>query len=94
MERQTSGSDSTVSGNHTNRRRTIQRISTRSKSLDNLLCGGIETKAVTEFYGEYISGKNRYVTLYVLQDHRTNRQMKYLGNQSIQTRRANSDLKG
>jgi DNA repair protein RadA len=37
----------------------MQRISTGSKSLDNLLCGGIETKAVTEFYGEHSSGKTQ-----------------------------------
>jgi RecA/RadA recombinase len=39
--------------------KTMQRISTGSKSLDNLLCGGIETKTVTEFYGEYNSGKTQ-----------------------------------
>jgi DNA repair protein RadA len=32
----------------------VERISTGSKQLDNiLLCGGIETQAVTEFYGDY-----------------------------------------
>jgi DNA repair protein RadA len=59
MEQQTSGSDSTVSARHANRPRTIQRISTGSRTLDNLLCGGIETKAMTEFYGAYATGKTQ-----------------------------------
>ena len=42
-----------------NRLKTIERISTGSKSLDNLLCGGIERKAVTEFYGAYATGKTQ-----------------------------------
>jgi DNA repair protein RadA len=37
----------------------IERISTGSKSLDDILGGGIETKAVTEFYGETGSGKTQ-----------------------------------
>ena len=42
----------TTAGDYcSNRLKTIERISTGSKTLDNLLCGGIETKAVTEFYG-------------------------------------------
>ncbi|MGB8024752.1 MAG: hypothetical protein WCF06_10590 [Nitrososphaeraceae archaeon] len=49
----------TASAYHTNRPRTIERISTGSKTLDNLLCGGIETKAVTEFYGASSSGKTQ-----------------------------------
>ncbi len=39
------------------RRQSIERISTGSKNLDDLLGGGVETGAVTEFYGEYGSGK-------------------------------------
>jgi DNA repair protein RadA len=35
------------------------RCSTGSKSLDELLLGGIETQAVTEFYGEFGSGKSQ-----------------------------------
>lgn len=39
------------------RRKAIDRISTGSKNLDDLLGGGIETWAMTEFYGEFGSGK-------------------------------------
>jgi DNA repair protein RadA len=41
------------------RRKAIERISTGSKNLDDLLSGGIETEAVTEFYGEFGSGKTQ-----------------------------------
>lgn len=41
------------------RRKAIERISSGSKSLDDLLAGGIETQAVTEFYGEFGSGKTQ-----------------------------------
>ena len=41
------------------RRRAIERITTGSKNLDDLLAGGIETQAVTEFYGEFGSGKTQ-----------------------------------
>lgn len=41
------------------RRKTIERISTGSRNLDDLLAGGIETQAVTEFYGEFGSGKTQ-----------------------------------
>lgn len=37
----------------------IDRISTGSKRLDDILGGGIETKALTEFYGETGSGKTQ-----------------------------------
>jgi DNA repair protein RadA len=37
----------------------MERISTGSKNLDKILCGGIETSAVTEFYGESSSGKSQ-----------------------------------
>jgi len=36
-----------------------QHISTGSKSFDDLLGGGIETKALTEFYGEFGTGKTQ-----------------------------------
>ena len=39
------------------RRQSIGRISTGSKSLDKLLGGGIETQAITEVFGEFGSGK-------------------------------------
>ena len=41
------------------KRQAIDRISTGSKSLDDLLGGGIETQAVTEFYGEFGTGKTQ-----------------------------------
>lgn len=37
----------------------IRKITTGSKNLDELLGGGIETKTITEFYGEYGSGKTQ-----------------------------------
>jgi DNA repair protein RadA len=40
-------------------RKSMLRCSTGSKSLDGLLLGGIETQAVTEFYGEFGSGKSQ-----------------------------------
>lgn len=41
------------------RRQSIGRISTGSKSLDKLLGGGIETQAITEVFGEFGSGKTQ-----------------------------------
>lgn len=41
------------------RRKSIDRITTGSANLDDLLAGGIETQAVTEFYGEFGSGKTQ-----------------------------------
>ncbi|KUO87319.1 DNA repair and recombination protein RadA [Vulcanisaeta sp. EB80] len=41
------------------KRRGIRRISTGVKSLDELLGGGIETKAITEIVGEFGSGKTQ-----------------------------------
>jgi len=40
-------------------RAVIKKITTGSKNLDNLLGGGIETKQITEFYGEYGTGKTQ-----------------------------------
>ncbi len=37
----------------------IARITTGSKALDNLLMGGVETGAITEFIGEYGAGKTQ-----------------------------------
>jgi DNA repair protein RadA len=36
-----------------------ERVSTGSKNLDNLLGGGVETRAVTEIFGEYGTGKTQ-----------------------------------
>ena len=41
------------------RRSKLLRCTTYSKNLDALLAGGIETQAVTEFYGEFGSGKTQ-----------------------------------
>jgi DNA repair protein RadA len=41
------------------KRKSMLRCSTGSKSLDELLLGGIDTQAVTEFYGEFSSGKSQ-----------------------------------
>jgi DNA repair protein RadA len=40
------------------KRENIKKITTCSKNLDSLLGGGIETNAITEFFGEYGSGKS------------------------------------
>lgn len=40
-------------------RMNVKKITTGSKSLDDLLGGGIETKTITEFYGEYGTGKTQ-----------------------------------
>lgn len=37
----------------------ILRLSTGSSALDKLLGGGVESKAITEFYGEFGSGKSQ-----------------------------------
>jgi DNA repair protein RadA len=44
---------------HRYRRNTIERISTGCIELDNLFKGGIETKSVTQFYGDSGSGKTQ-----------------------------------
>jgi len=41
------------------RRKTVGWITTGSKQLDSLLGGGIETRAVTEVFGEFGSGKSQ-----------------------------------
>ena len=41
------------------KRKSMLKCSTGSKALDELLLGGIETQAVTEFYGEFGSGKSQ-----------------------------------
>jgi len=40
-------------------RKNIKKLSTGCSSLDNLLDGGIETQSLTEFYGEFGSGKSQ-----------------------------------
>ncbi len=41
------------------KRKTMKKISTSSKVLNELLGGGIETQAITEFFGEFGSGKTQ-----------------------------------
>lgn len=41
------------------KRQNILRLTTGSRKLDALLGGGIETQSITEFYGEYGSGKSQ-----------------------------------
>ena len=41
------------------KRQSAKRITTASKNLDRLLGGGIETQAITEFIGEYGTGKSQ-----------------------------------
>jgi len=41
-------------------RRSVSRLTTGSKALDELLGGGLETQTITEFYGEYGSGKSQF----------------------------------
>ncbi|MEM2455044.1 MAG: DNA repair and recombination protein RadA, partial [Candidatus Bathyarchaeia archaeon] len=41
------------------KRRNVLRLTTGSKKLDELLGGGLETQTITEFYGEYGTGKSQ-----------------------------------
>jgi len=47
---------------------TRERFTTGSKNIDNILGGGIETGAITQFYGEAGSGKSQlcYTTCVLL----------------------------
>lgn len=40
-------------------RQSVLRLTTGSKALDSLVDGGLETQTITEFYGEYGSGKSQ-----------------------------------
>jgi DNA repair protein RadA len=41
-------------------RKEVLRLSSGSKALDRLIAGGLETQTITEFYGEYGSGKSQF----------------------------------
>lgn len=41
------------------RRKEVKKLTTGSKNLDNLLGGGFETQSITEFFGEFGSGKTQ-----------------------------------
>lgn len=43
------------------RRKEIKKVSTGSASFDDLLGGGIETESITEFFGEFGSGKTQII---------------------------------
>jgi DNA repair protein RadA len=40
-------------------RKSVVRLTSGSKALDKILAGGLETQTITEFYGEYGSGKSQ-----------------------------------
>jgi len=40
-------------------RKDVQRLTTGSQALDKIVDGGLETQTITEFYGEYGSGKSQ-----------------------------------
>jgi DNA repair protein RadA len=40
-------------------RQSVLRLTTGSKAMDGILDGGLETQTITEFYGEYGSGKSQ-----------------------------------
>src|SRR3972149_10585375 len=40
-------------------RQNVLRLTSGSKALDGMLDGGLETQTITEFYGEYGSGKSQ-----------------------------------
>ena len=40
-------------------RKSVLRLSSGSKALDKILAGGLETQTITEYYGEYGSGKSQ-----------------------------------
>ena len=41
-------------------RQSVLRLTTGSKALDKMVDGGLETQTITEFYGEYGSGKSQF----------------------------------
>jgi DNA repair protein RadA len=41
-------------------RKDVQRLTSGSKALDKMINGGLETQTITEFYGEYGSGKSQF----------------------------------
>jgi DNA repair protein RadA len=41
-------------------RKDVLRLTSGSKALDTMVAGGLETQTITEFYGEYGSGKSQF----------------------------------
>lgn len=48
-----------TAGEYMNMRSQIRKLTTGSKSLDKLIGGGLETQSITEFHGEYGTGKSQ-----------------------------------
>jgi DNA repair protein RadA len=42
------------------KRQTVLRLTSGSKAVDKMVDGGLETQTITEFYGEYGSGKSQF----------------------------------
>ncbi|HKZ94676.1 MAG TPA: DNA repair and recombination protein RadA [Candidatus Bathyarchaeia archaeon] len=40
-------------------RQSVMRLTTGSKAIDEIIAGGLETQTITEFYGEYGTGKSQ-----------------------------------
>ena len=43
------------------KRATVSKLTTLSNTFDELLGGGVETQSITEFYGQYGSGKTQFI---------------------------------
>jgi len=43
------------------KRATVSKLTTSSSTFDELLGGGVETQSITEFYGQYGSGKTQFI---------------------------------
>ena len=43
------------------KRATVGKLTTSSNTFDELLGGGVETQSITEFYGQYGSGKTQFI---------------------------------
>jgi DNA repair protein RadA len=53
------GKEFIVASDALQKRKEMKRIVTGSKCLDDLLLGGVETQSITEFFGDYGSGKTQ-----------------------------------
>ena len=43
------------------KRATVSKLTTMSNTFDDLLGGGVESQAITEFYGQYGTGKTQFI---------------------------------
>ncbi len=53
------GKEFIVASDALQKRKEMKRIVTGAKALDDLLLGGVETQSITEFFGDYGSGKTQ-----------------------------------